>query len=340
MNCAKNKKKHSPLPALAFGTSRAVIDTHVHLMEEKLQRLANGMQQYDTLSRHGTFQHASSIINVNGMRIGATSSTPTRVRIQKTNSLMLMVPFHGSGHYEMGGETLTWSAGKHAVLLPNQPFTGESMERSSLVLLLDEIRLAATLDAMLGLPSGSITHLDSDRPRVLNMNYGKLSFDAIFRQQAHFLNVFSESPALLNNTGIDDGIYRSVVLLLNFKLFSNQADAFENKSPRAEALDPVCHFIMAHLNENITLTELERISFMSKRKLQYSFLNKFNCTPMQWVRMRRLENAQNILLHTQIGTPISRVAALCGFNNTTTFSTYYKLHFGELPSATLLRSLG
>jgi AraC-like DNA-binding protein len=274
------------------------------------------------------------------MRIGATASTATRVKIKKVNSLMLMIPFHGNGHYEMDGEKLTWSAGKHAVLLPNQPFTGESTERSSLVLLLDEIRLEKTLEAMLGLPSGSITHLDTDRPRVIDMNYGRLSHDTIFRQQAHFLNAFTENSALLNSTGIDDGIYRSAALLLNFKLFSNQVNAFDNKSPRADGLEQACHFIMTHLNESITLTELERISFMSKRKLQYSFLNKFNCTPMQWARMRRLENAQNFLLHAQPGTQISRVAALCGFKNTSTFSIYYKLHFGELPSATLLRSQG
>ncbi len=332
--------KHSALPPLAFGAATAAIDTHVHLMEEKLQRLANGMQQYETLGRHGTFQHATSILNINGMRIGTTASTATRVRIKKVGSLMLMVPFHGKGHYQMDGETLTWSAGKHAVVLPNQPFTGESTERSSLVLVLDEVRLEKTLQAMLGLPSESSVQLGTAIPRVIDLNYGTLSFDAVFRQQAHFLNAFSGSAELLSRTGIDDGIYRSVAMLLNFKLFSNQADAFDNKSSRTDALDRVCHFIMAQLNESITLTELEKISFMSKRKLQYSFLSKFNCTPMQWVRMRRLENVQNVLLHSPPGVQISQVAALCGFNNTSTFSSYYKLHFGELPSATLLRSLG
>ena len=332
--------KNAPLSPLAFGAGTAVIDTHVRIMEEKLQRLANGMQQYDSLRQYGQFQHASSILNINGMRIGATASTATRVKIKQVGSLMLMIPFHGHGHYEMNHETLAWSADQHAVLLPNQPFTGESSERSSLVLLLDERRLEKTLEAMLGVPLGSITHLDADRPRVLDLNHGSLSFNTVFRQQAHFLNAFAGSTELLNSTGIDDGIYRSVVMLLSFKLFSHQFGVSDNKSPRVGVLEKVCAYIMHNLNEVITLTALEEVSSMSIRKLQYSFLSQFNCTPMQWVRARRLENAQNFLLSAPPDTHISRVATLCGFRNMSTFSNRYKLHFGELPSKTLLRSLG
>lgn len=334
------KMKNAPLPALAFGASTAEIDTHVRRMEERHQRFVDGAQQFQTLSQHGNFQHASSSLNINGMRIVAMASTPIRVKIKKVNALMLMIPFHGSGHYEMNRETLTWSAGNHAVLLPNQPFTGESSERSSMVLLLDENRLQKTLDAMLGLSRASIAHLGADRPRVIDLNYGSLSYNAIFKQQANFLNAFTGSAELLNSTGIDDGIYRSVVMLLNFKLFSHQVDVLKTKVPGVNVLDRVCAYIMQNLNAVITLTELEAVSAMSIRKLQYSFLNQFNCTPMQWIRSRRLENAQNFLLNAPLGTHISRIAFLCGFRNMSTFSSHYKDHFGELPSATLLRSLG
>ncbi|MFT4991625.1 MAG: AraC-like DNA-binding protein [Polaromonas sp.] len=332
--------KNAPLPPLAFGAATAVIDTDVRIMEEKLQRFANGMQQFDSLSQHGQFQHTSSILNINGMRIGATASTATRVKTNPVGSLMLMIPFHGHGHYEMSHETMAWSADQQAVLLPNQPFTGESSERSSLVLLLDERRLEKTLEAMLGEPLGAIAHFDADRPWVLDLNHGPLSFNTVFRQQAHFLNAFAGSTELLNSTGIDDGIYRSVVMLLNIKLFSHQFEVSDHKSPRGGVLDKVCAYIMHNLNEVITLTALEEVSSMSIRKLQYSFLSQFNCTPMQWVRTRRLENAQNFLLSAPPDTRISQIANLCGFRNMSTFSNRYKLHFGELPSKTLRRSQG
>ena len=330
-------KQH--LPSLAFGSATAVIDTTVRQMEEKLKVLANGVHQYDSLGQPDTFRHSSSVLKINGMSIGATASTAIQVKLKETESLMLVVPFHGNGCFKIEHQSLHWSAGKQAVLLSSQPLLGVATEHSSLILLIDKKRLGKTLATMLGDSEILKNQLDTSRPHVLNVNLKNLSFDAIFRQQAAFLNTFSNNPDLLAATGIDECLYRSVALLSNFKLFSEQNDELIT-STKHDAIDRVCQYIIANLNRKITLTELEDISFMSSRKLQYCFLNKFDCTPIKWIRFRRLENVQKILLNAQPGMQISHIANLCGFTNLSTFSSYYKSHFGELPSQTLLRSRG
>ena len=327
------------LPSLAFGSATAVVDTTLRQMEDKLKGLTSGVHQYDSLEQADKFRHSASVLKINGMSIGATACTAVKIKMKETDSLMFVMPFHGSGNFKIDNNTLNWSAGNNAILLSNQPLSGETTEQSSLILLIDKKRLGKTLSAMLGNSERLKKQLDTSRSHVLNVNLKNISFDTIFRQQAAFLNTFSRNPDLLETTGIDDCIYRSVALISNFKLFSEQCDEVSTNSKNG-ALDRVCQYIVANLNRKITLTELEDISFMSSRKLQYSFLNKFDCTPMKWIRFRRLESVQKILLNAQPGLQISHIANLCGFNNLSTFSSYYKSHFGELPSQTLLRSRG
>jgi transcriptional regulator GlxA family with amidase domain len=78
---------------------------------------------------------------------------------------------------------------------------------------------------------------------------------------------------------------------------------------------------------------------MSRRKLHYAFLKRYNCTPMQWVRAERLTLVHNQLNHAIPGDKVTSIALNCGFNKPAAFAEYYNKRFGELPSATLTRAL-
>jgi transcriptional regulator GlxA family with amidase domain len=108
--------------------------------------------------------------------------------------------------------------------------------------------------------------------------------------------------------------------------------------PNRKLLDRVCQYIQENTHNPITLTDLERVSCMSRRNLHYVFQDHFKCTPMQWVRMERLEKARSMLMEVDSTLTVTTAAFLCGFNKASTFSHDYKLRFGELPSETILKS--
>jgi transcriptional regulator GlxA family with amidase domain len=126
-------------------------------------------------------------------------------------------------------------------------------------------------------------------------------------------------------------------MMLKPDLFKLEASIDTTQSYSKNLLDRACQYIQEHLHELITLTDLEKVSCMSKRNLQYAFQQHFNCTPMQWLRMQRLETARSMLLKKESNLSITATALLCGFNNPSAFAHNYNLRFGELPSVTISR---
>ena len=104
-----------------------------------------------------------------------------------------------------------------------------------------------------------------------------------------------------------------------------------------DLLDRACQYIQAELSQPITLTNLEHVSGMSRRSLQSAFQKRYHCTPMQWIRFRRLDQAQSTLRNATAYTTITATALECGFSNASIFSSYYRSRFGELPSKVLAK---
>jgi transcriptional regulator GlxA family with amidase domain len=126
-----------------------------------------------------------------------------------------------------------------------------------------------------------------------------------------------------------------MAMMFKPNLFNIQADIVPTQSYSRNLLDRSCQYIQENKHQLITLTDLERVSCMSRRNLHYAFQSHFNCTPMQWVRVQRLESARSMLVKAGSILSVTDTAFLCGFNKSSTFSYYYNLRFGELPSETI-----
>jgi len=336
MQLSQNSK--SNLSALAFGDRSTHIDESVYDMRERLKFIITGLVEYESLIDHKLFRHHSSLLTVNGMKIAATSSTPIRSKVGKTNKTTLIIPLSGHGSLIADGRTLQWHASSKAVFLPRCGGSSESTNRSVLMVDLDLIRLETVARTMLGLGPDSPSLMNLDIPREIDTQVGRVSFETVFRQLANLLDQFSLQPELLNQSGIDDAFYRNIAMMLQPSLFLDASTSSSNRKYARRLLDRVCQYIQAHINQPINLTDLERISCMSRRKLHYAFLKRHNCTPMQWVRAERLTLIHNQLNRGIPGDKVTTIALDCGFNKPTAFAAYYNKRFGELPSATLARA--
>ena len=98
-------------------------------------------------------------------------------------------------------------------------------------------------------------------------------------------------------------------------------------------------YLEANAAEPVRLAELAKLTGMSVRSIQAGFKARYGCSPMAFLKQRRLELARNQLLSATPGTTtVSEVALDCGFSHLGRFSALYRARFGESPSATVRRA--
>jgi len=139
----------------------------------------------------------------------------------------------------------------------------------------------------------------------------------------------------LERLKFDDVILRMVVLLLLPEL--QGADPIAKAPvPSAAArsrLEGLLEWIEAHLESPIGLSDLEARAHWSRRTLQYAFRDAYGCSPMQWVRRRRLHRAMQRLKNPAPGDTVTSIGQALGFPSAAAFSGDFRRHFGCTPSS-------
>ena len=98
---------------------------------------------------------------------------------------------------------------------------------------------------------------------------------------------------------------------------------------RAEA------FIAEHACQPLTLSEIAAAAGVPIRTLLHSFRQFRDVSPMQLVRVARMERSRELLMRGTESERVSDIALSCGFVNLGRFANAYRERFGETPSDTL-----
>lgn len=94
-------------------------------------------------------------------------------------------------------------------------------------------------------------------------------------------------------------------------------------------------WLEASAAEPVSMVTLAKVIGMSVRSLQVGFQTYRGCSPMEFLKARRLELARTRLLAATPGATVAEIALDCGFTHLSRFSRLYQARFGELPSTTL-----
>ncbi|MEP3046629.1 MAG: AraC family transcriptional regulator [Roseibium sp.] len=103
------------------------------------------------------------------------------------------------------------------------------------------------------------------------------------------------------------------------------------------AIKRVVEYIVEHLDEQFSVAELADIAGVSVRSLQRSFQQRYNLSPLRFIRDKRLDRARIRLLSSEGMHTVSQIAFASGFTHLGAFGSEYKRRFGETPSQTLSR---
>jgi AraC-like DNA-binding protein len=269
-------------------------------------------------------------------RLALTSHTAAVVKRDKLPYATFNISTSAECRYEIDGRRYFEQLGKTAVFLSGAPCTVKTdTAYTGVQVVLDEKRLTQIANTMLGSKRGlSKQAFKLDQDREISLIADGIPFSTIFNSCLRTIKIMGKHPKALGLLGMDDVLYRAFAILLAPELFGAQIEAgIEHADYR---LEPVCNYILINLERPLRLTDLERISGMSRRSLQYAFMKKFACTPMQWVRRERLSLAYKKLSNAAEGATVTAIALSCGFENLSMFSENFKKRFGKLPRQVLV----
>jgi AraC-like DNA-binding protein len=97
-------------------------------------------------------------------------------------------------------------------------------------------------------------------------------------------------------------------------------------------------YIDAHWQLPISVEHLARVAGVGVRTIFATFKRNRGYTPLAYLKMVRLKNANGLLRSPTETTTVTNVALHCGFSNLGHFADDFQDAFGELPSRTLARA--
>jgi AraC family ethanolamine operon transcriptional activator len=104
---------------------------------------------------------------------------------------------------------------------------------------------------------------------------------------------------------------------------------------RKEVVDRVKRYVDEHLDGPVTMDELCQLTHVSRRTLQYSFTAILGISPLQFLRLTRLNRVRRALRAASPPQSVTEIATYWGFWHLGQFAHDYKQQFGECPSQTL-----
>jgi AraC-like DNA-binding protein len=270
----------------------------------------------------------------------ATHGSAINVTTEHHPFAQLMLPYRGWGVFHVERQRFENPVGDSVLFLPPAPMTLENTITCGVALNMNPailIETALTMAGPEGLPAERLSVFQEPQPlRLHDPNRGPL-INGIYAQLLTIHHLCAPQGSDLSALRLDDALARMVVLLLLPELLrmdSVPSAPVASRAARAK-LESLVDWIETHLDSPIGLSELEHQVHWSRRSLQYAFRDAYGCSPMQWVRRRRLHRAMQRLTTPQPGDSVGSIARAFGFPSAVAFSREFRRQYDCTPSSVL-----
>ncbi len=287
------------------------------------------------------FYHRSGVMQLGEATISCSRHAPIEIGFGDCAFSTLILPLSGNAQVRTDGHRLSLQGGPMAAYLPGAAFTASTDTFEEVMICLDRRRLAETASALVG-RFGNASIFAPQFQHTLLLDGSGLSLQADLLNHLHLALRLVEAPLLQPSGGLKVALLEDLVYRLAAAIVCPEA-AQGNEQPLPHAsgdriFAELLEWIEAHLHTPITPTDLSRRSCYSVRNLQYLFQERFGCSPMQWVKKRRLRAVHRELLHNRSGDTVATIARRYGFIHLSSFAASFKRTFGVLPSSVLRHS--
>ena len=312
---------------LSFGQSRARRFTSAVQAGEAMASTVPSLQM-EELPGKGNAAFASANLIVSTVNIATDSVSPCRITVTDSQGWHFFVSVAGQTQTNFRGNRFKSYPGQTMAIFPNVKRTTERSGGGTIVAAFDIDELVKRQMIMSG--TESIVHLPDDRPTPVPIGFQP----ALWRALTHICKIIDacgEDGALAARLGVDDLLYRWMATAL----FEAEHAQDRQYTPSGR-IDFVCDYIRATIDlRPLTLTEMENASTLSARSLQYGFMRRFDCSPMQWQQRERMIRVRERLFLLPPDATVTELAYEMGFSTLSAMTTLYKRHFGETPIQTI-----
>lgn len=306
----------------------------------------NALREFERLYRPAKLDFSSKTDlrwHANGLSIGRMliiaghlDGSVTLTAEPVGNALHLLLPRSSSGWIRCQNRDIRLGPGIGAIAMP---FADQTLHLDdgyeAFTLAIEQSFVAETLAALSGINSAKPIEFDA----VFDTTQ---DYDAELMRLIDFILVtLTRDPSPLAHPLILNNLQNAFVSALVLLHPHNHRSLLEANVPTASAraVERVEAYLDTHANRPITTAELHDIAGMSLRSIQSGFKAKRGCSPMAFLRERRLLMAKERFDTAQPNTQVTEVALSCGFSHLGRFSRDYAKRFGEKPSETLHRTL-
>ena len=248
----------------------------------------------------------------------------------------------------VAGEQVTSKVGTHlGKMKPGDVFlgagTGGRVSRdyfSGIIWDIENNRLARTMRSMRIAPI-QYNPMESYALHAGGTKIASATNSAFFAYIKFIDSLLGESIHLPESLGLDEQFYRLLALSLSNAEGSHGKvqNRWECKTNNwTNPLDDLVDYIRQSAHLHLTLTDLEIQSHYTGRHLQTLFKEKFDCTPMQFVRRERLSAAMEKLQTGDFEDTVTNIARDIGYLHTSNFTADFQREFGVKPSVVLRSS--
>ncbi len=306
-------------------------------MRDHIELVVPGISAFDTIGNSSEFISYSDFILLGSLKLAVHSHKAIFAqRPDTSNNLSFMLPIAGTVEYTVNRKAHVSREKTTGVFLSGAARTAHTSDVSQVMMSLNQDRLLRVAESMSGKPGGKFS-LNLSEDRLLPLQQGGQDYYAVFQQLFSVIDSASGNVQILKMMAIEDVFERVICMMLNPGLILKDT-ADSDRSASHKKLTLLCEWIEAHLENPLNLTCLEELSGLSARSLQTLFQQHYQCTPMQWVKARRLNAAYQQLANPQPTTSVTSVALGYGFNHLSHFSKDYRQRYAEAPGETLLKA--
>ncbi|WP_423187403.1 helix-turn-helix domain-containing protein [Alishewanella sp. d11] len=318
--------EHELLPE--FGLNTAQLHRSYFQMQEQVSSTMGWRGVYESLDDVKEFYSYSASALVNTVKISSVSNSRIFTKVHSDYSSAIFLPTAGEQSTSIvNGKKIHWGVNNVGLYAPPGERIGYSGNRSVLIMDINHQRLQNILNLMRGKAFDLTERLAN--PIELTLQHNNIDFVDVFKGLVKQIDLYSFNTKLLEFSGLDDHLYRMAAIWMFPDLLVTDES---HKRHHEQTIKRVKDYIFANLHRNITLTELESISFMSGRTLQLLFSKHTQLSPLQWIKEQRLLMAQQRLIKANENDSITEIAANFGFYSAAQFATLYKQRFGISPS--------
>jgi len=164
--------------------------------------------------------------------------------------------------------------------------------------------------------------VDLQRPAFLSKSAQITAFGALLAQECE------------NRTRSDRHLYALVDAMM-LEVF-HQRDAHQPNAVDLGWLERTKSYIIANLGQQITVDDLASCANLSRTQFNQRFRAETGCSPYQWVKRRRIREAQRMMAK---GHALVEIADAMGFADQAHFNRTFKSVIGTAPSRWIIEQM-